>query len=328
MDLNDLYKLAGIQTNDTPAIEPQPVEQEVTETPFDGRGDMKAMIALISPEQLNQLVGNAPVAEEMPGEATTEPNPQEYKGPLGSPADLSLRRYLGANGQPVKMENVYADHKVEDISEAWQAYKVDEGEMPAGLKAYHDKKKKKSGDKEETDESIEEASVNEEPNEGNEFSGELAKAKAAGKKDFKVGDKTYKVEASDMDRLRQLSGVNEAMQDEEVMAIMAKHPEEVAKMKQMGDMDTNSELYMELYRYYSDEMPIGTQKARDGDPVEYIMNALDDMGMLESKEDSLSDIESAEQEIDAEETMEDDMDDEDATAESEELSILRRNAGI
>ena len=76
------------------------------------------------------------------------------------------------------------------------------------------------------------------------------------------------------------------MQDEEVMAIMAKHPEEVAKMKQMGDMDTNSELYMELYRYFSDEMPIGTQKARDGDPVEYIMNALDDMGMLESKEES------------------------------------------
>lgn len=311
MDLNDLYKLAGIQTNDTPAIEPQPVEveQEVTETPFDGRGDMKAMIALISPEQLNQLVGNAPVAEEMPGEATTEPNPQEYKGPLGSPADLSLRRYLGANGQPVKMENVYADYKVEDISEAWQAYKVDEGELPAGLKAYQDKKKKKSGDKEETDESIEEASVNEEPNEGNEFSGELAKAKAAGKKDFKVGDKTYKVEASDMDRLKHLSGVNEAMQDDEVMAIMAQHPEEVAKMKQMGDMDTNSELYMELYRYYSDEMPIGTQKARDGDPVEYIMNALDDMGMLESTEESA-------------------VDEEGATAESEEMSILRRNAGI
>ena len=29
---------------------------------------------------------------------------------------------------PVKVEetNVYADHKVEDISEAWQAYKIDE----------------------------------------------------------------------------------------------------------------------------------------------------------------------------------------------------------
>jgi hypothetical protein len=128
MDLNDLYKLAGIQTNDTPAIKPEPVEQEVTETPFDGRGDMKAMIALISPEQLNQLVGNAPVEEEgfVNSGAEYAGEPEEYKGTLGSPADLSLRRYLGANGQPVKMENVYSDHKVEDIAEAWNAYKLEE----------------------------------------------------------------------------------------------------------------------------------------------------------------------------------------------------------
>ena len=81
--------------------------------------------------------------------------------------------------------------------------------------------------------------------------------------------------------------VNEGMEDENVMAIMARHPEDVAKMKQMGDMDTNSELYMELMDYYSDEMPYGTQKARDGDPVEYIMNKLDDMDMLESAQDKL-----------------------------------------
>lgn len=127
MDLNDLYKLAGIPRNDTPAIEPQEVEQEVTETPFDGRSDMRAMIALISPEQLNQLTGDATVAEEVPGEnVSTKPNPQEYKGTLGSPADLSLRRYLGANGMPVSMDegSVYEDHKVEDISEAWNAYKA------------------------------------------------------------------------------------------------------------------------------------------------------------------------------------------------------------
>lgn len=196
MNLNDLYKLAGISKDDTPAIEPQPVEQ-VDEQPMDGREDMKAMIALISPEQLNQLVGNAPVAEEMPGEATTEPNPEAYKGPLGSPADLSLRRYLGANGQPVSVDetNVYEDHKVEDITEAWQEYKVEEGELPPGLKAYQDKKKKKSDDKEETDESIEEAKIEEEPNEGNEFSGALAQAKKDGKKEFEVDGKKYKVES-------------------------------------------------------------------------------------------------------------------------------------
>ena len=42
--------------------------------------------------------------------------------------------------------------------------------------------------------------LEEEPNEGNEFSGELAKAKKAGKKEFKVGDKTYKVESEETDK--------------------------------------------------------------------------------------------------------------------------------
>ena len=54
MDLNDLYKLAGIPRDDAPAIEPQPVEQPVAEQPMDGRDDMKAMIALVTPEQLNR----------------------------------------------------------------------------------------------------------------------------------------------------------------------------------------------------------------------------------------------------------------------------------
>ena len=81
-----------------------------------------------------------------------------------------------------------------------------------------------------------------------------------------------------------MTNVNEGMESDEVMAIMAKHPEEVAKMKQMGDIDSGSDLYMELYSYYSDEMPYGTQKARDGDPIEWIMDRLDDLGMMESQE--------------------------------------------
>ena len=118
MDLNDLIKLAGIQNAQAP-VQEQPVASS-----SDG---MRTMIALVTPEQLNQLTGDAPVAEEMPGEATTEPNPQEYEGTLGSPADLSLRRYLGANGEHVTVDetNVYEDHKVEDITEAWNAYKAD-----------------------------------------------------------------------------------------------------------------------------------------------------------------------------------------------------------
>ena len=137
MDLNDLYKLAGIQRSDTPAVEPQEVEQQVIEEPtVDGREDMKAMIALVSPEQLNKLVGNAPVEEDMPGEnVTTKANPQEFKGTLGSPADLSLRRYLGANGMPVSMDesSVYKDLTTEELSEAYFNYKLDEAPRKANL---------------------------------------------------------------------------------------------------------------------------------------------------------------------------------------------------
>tara|TARA_Y100000385_G_scaffold42875_1_gene39800 strand:+ start:1065 stop:1448 length:384 start_codon:yes stop_codon:yes gene_type:complete len=125
MDLNDLYKLAGISRDDTPAIEPQPVEQ-VAEQPTDGREDMRAMIALITPDQLNQLVGEAPVEEGDEYAASTTPNPQEYKGTLGSPSDNSLRRYLGAAGDHVTVdEDVYPDHTVESVSEAYQSFKAE-----------------------------------------------------------------------------------------------------------------------------------------------------------------------------------------------------------
>ena len=187
MQLEDLYKLAGIQQSNTPAIEPQPVEQPVAEQPMDGREDMKAMIALITPQQLNQLVGDAPVEEEGFANSGDEHagEPEEYKGPLGSPADLSLRRYLDANGQPVHVEeNVYTDHKVEDITEAWNEYKTD---PVAEVKK----------------------ELEEEPNEGNEFSGALAQAKKDGKKEFKVGGKTYKVESEETSRLKKLAGAQQ-----------------------------------------------------------------------------------------------------------------------
>jgi hypothetical protein len=126
MDLNDLYKLAGISRDDAPAIEPQPVEQ-VAEQPTDGREDMRAMIALITPEQLNQLVGEAPVEEGDEYAASTTPDPQEYKGTLGSPSDNSLRRYLGAAGDHVTVDetNVYDDLTVESVSEAYQSFKAE-----------------------------------------------------------------------------------------------------------------------------------------------------------------------------------------------------------
>ena len=83
--------------------------------------------------------------------------------------------------------------------------------------------------------------------------------------------------------------VHEAFEKDEVMAIMKKHPQDVARMNHEGDMNTASGLYTALYRYYLDsgEMPYGTAKARDGDPVEFIMDRLDDLDMLESTQDKL-----------------------------------------
>mgnify|MGYP001157058718 CR=1 FL=1 len=74
---------------------------------------------------------------------------------------------------------------------------------------------------------------------------------------------------------------NSPQEDEEIKAIMMKHPEEAKKLKATGDLDSGSDLYMDLFRYYSEsgDMPYGTQKARDGDPVEWIMDRLDDLGM-------------------------------------------------
>ena len=286
MNLEDLIKLAGVTKSpyNTP-VQTQPTEIEEPPVMDDSEG-MRTLIALVTPEQLNQLQGEAPVEEE--GYANSGDHysgePEEYKGTLGSPADLSLRRYLGANGQPVHVDEtkVYEDHKVEDITEAWKSYKA---EPIAEVKT----------------------ELEEEPNEGNEFAHELKKARDAGKDEFEVDGKKYKVKESEMDlnRLKKLAGaqqVDEApfpgeydytnypQEDEEIKAIMMKHPEEVAKMKQMGDLDSGSDLYMDLYSYYLDsgEMPYGTAKARDGDPVEWIMNRLDDMGMMESKVEEAS----------------------------------------
>lgn len=46
----------------------------------------------------------------------------------------------------------------------------------------------------------------------------------------------------------------------------------------IGEMDigADAELYDKLFEYYMDEMPYGVQKARDGDPYEWIYERLID----------------------------------------------------
>jgi len=245
MDLNDLYKLAGIPRDDTPAIEPQPVEQPVAEQPMDGRDDMKAMIALVTPEQLNQLVGDTPVEEEGFANSGEEyaGEPEEYKGTLGSPADLSLRRYLGANGVPVNVDEtkVYEDYKVEDITEAWKQFKAEP------VAEHH--QKDAEGNTIPHDDEVAEAVVDEDDvEEDNAFNSAAANAKKAGKKSFSFNGKTYPVKIDDKtaDALTD-SVVAEGMMwkddiPDELMMVIKKYDITPDDAEQMATRDMNADI--------------------------------------------------------------------------------------
>ena len=48
--------------------------------------------------------------------------------------------------------------------------------------------------------------------------------------------------------------------------------------KDIDQLD-GEELMLDLYKHFQEEMPYGTQKARDGDPDEYIYDKLEDLGL-------------------------------------------------
>ena len=182
---------------------------------------------------------------------------------------------------------------------------VEEGKLNPGLQAYIDKKKGKKDDKkDDKEDKVEEKkakpdfadidgdgdkketmkkAAKDKKEKSNESIDEIQDLKKlAGIKQVEAGP-SYPGEYDYMDpKYMNQDGSSKADSDA-VAEIMAKHPQDVAKMKQTGDLDSGSQLYMDLVDYYSDEMPYGTMKARDGDPVEYILDKLDDMGMLESK---------------------------------------------
>ena len=68
------------------------------------------------------------------------------------------------------------------------------------------------------------------------------------------------------------------------------YPEEVAKMKQTGQFDMNGQNYIWIcLDTIKTRCSYGTQKARDGDPEEWIMDRLDDLGPLENAEATYDD---------------------------------------
>ena len=60
-----------------------------------------------------------------------------------------------------------------------------------------------------------------------------------------------------------------------VKAILIKHDALNMDISQLDD----EKLLLDLYGHFQDQMPYGTQKARDGDPDEFIYDALVDMDL-------------------------------------------------
>ena len=67
---------------------------------------------------------------------------------------------------------------------------------------------------------------------------------------------------------------------DEVRDILNKYPEAYKKILDDGEVNDNEKLYDELFEYFLEDMPYGTQKARDGDPVQWITDHLDYLGLL------------------------------------------------
>jgi hypothetical protein len=141
---------------------------------------------------------------------TGEPEARVMDLPKGEPVDTSLRRYLGANGQPVKVEEAIQDHTVEEMMEAYESFKteaVEEVTEEDVIEATSD----------EAEDQVEESAVEEaDVEEDNAFNTAAANAKKAGKSEFEFNGKKYKVKmdaqtadalTDDINILKQLAGL-------------------------------------------------------------------------------------------------------------------------
>ena len=164
-------------------------------------------------------------------------------------------------GDPQKANTIQSSDEMTELLRKQRKLKnesVEEGKLNPGLQAYIDKKKGKKDDKED----------------------KVEEKKA--KPDFADidgdGDKKETMKKAAKDKKEKANeSIDEGFEADEVKAILAKHG-----VSSIDDMELDGELYQDLFDYYSDEMPYGTQKARDGDPMDWIISRLDDLGMVES----------------------------------------------
>lgn len=232
-NIDDLVKLAGL----VKTAEAQPaVEADVQET--DCGCDAPAEITTSNPDMyaiLQRLAQMGEVHEEEVSEEWANAT-DHFDGedrvmdqPKGEPVDTSLRRHMGANAQPVRVEEGVEDHTVEDMMEAYSAYKAsdvvveseevaEETVMEAACGCCNNDPCDCADDCEcKVNESIEESIVDEdEVEEDNAFNTAAANAKKAGKDEFEFNGKKYKVKmdaktadalTDDIDMLKKLAGL-------------------------------------------------------------------------------------------------------------------------
>lgn len=132
-NIDDLIKLAGLVNNQAPTAT---AESEVEESDCGCSDEQPAAVMANGPDMyaiLARLAKMGEIHEEEPvsewsnspaDELTGEPESRVMDQPKGEPVDTSLRRHLGANGQVVKVEEGIVDHTVEDMMEAYNAYKA------------------------------------------------------------------------------------------------------------------------------------------------------------------------------------------------------------
>lgn len=212
--IDELVKLAGLVKQQELATEAE-VEEDC------GCDDTaQASVAVNSPDMYAILQRLAQMGEVHEDEIvdewantpdqTGEPEARVMDLPKGEPVDTSLRRYLGANGQPVKVEEAIQDHTVEEMMEAYESFKtqaVEEVTEEDVIEATSD----------EVEDQVEESAVEEaDVEEDNAFNSAAAAAKKAGKSEFEFNGKKYKVKmdaktadalTDDINILKQLAGL-------------------------------------------------------------------------------------------------------------------------
>jgi hypothetical protein len=212
--IDELVKLAGLVKQQELATEAE-VEEDC------GCDDTaQASVAVNSPDMYAILQRLAQMGEVHEDEIvdewantpdqTGEPEARVMDLPKGEPVDTSLRRYLGANGQPVKVEEAIKDHTVQEMMEAYESFKteaVEEVTEEDVIEATSDK----------VEDQVEESAVEEaDVEEDNAFNTAAANAKKAGKSEFEFNGKKYKVKmdaqtadalTDDINILKQLAGL-------------------------------------------------------------------------------------------------------------------------